>query len=328
MKRRTFLGLIGGAAAAWPRAAQSQQPPVPIIGFMSSRGFEDSRHLVDAFRQGLKTVGYTDGQNVIVEYRWANGQYDRLPAMAAELASHHLSVLVTTGGEPSILAARALAASIPIVFTTGGDPVKLGLVESISHPGGNMTGISLLTTAPEANCLGLLPELLPGVSVFGVLVDSNYPVGADRQGQELLDAGRALGTQVELARAGNDQELEAAFESLVDRKAAALLVSAAPFFDTRRDRIIELAARFKLPAVYQLREFAAAGGLMSYGISLTDGYRHVGAYAGQILKGTKPADLPIYISTKFEFVLNLKTAKSLAIQVPVTLSAGADEVIE
>jgi putative ABC transport system substrate-binding protein len=320
MKRRSFLRLVAGTATMWPLVARSQQSTVPSIGFMSSRGLEDSRHLLAAFLQGLKTAGFIDGQNVAIEYRWANGQYDRLPAMAEELVSSHVSVLVTTGGEPSILAAKVWASSVPIVFTTGGDPVKQGLVDSISHPGGNMTGISLLTTTPETKRIGLLHELVPDVSIFGVLVDSNY-AGADAQArvQEVLDAGRTIGRQVEIARAGDDQELETAFASLVDRKAAALLVSASPFFDTRRDRLIELAARFKLPAVYHLREYAASGGLMSYGISLADGYRQVGIYAAQILKGGRPADLPIYLSTKFEFVINLRTAKLLAIQVPARL---------
>lgn len=326
MRRRDFVKGIVGSAAAWP-IASSAQSAIPVIGFMSSRGPEDSRHLVEAFQEGMRASGYVEGQNVTVEYRWAGGRYDRLPMLAAELASSHLSVLVATGGEPSVLAAKAAGFSIPIVFTTGGDPVKMGLVESISHPGGNMTGVSLLTTAPEAKRLGLLHELLPDVTVIGVLIDPNYQA-SDDQARELRDAGRTIGTRIEIAYAGNDRNLETAFSSLVDRKASALVVTSAPFFDTRRDRIIELAARFGLPAIYQFREYAMAGGLMSYGISLADGYRHVGIYAGQILKGIHPANLPVYQSVKFEFVLNLKTAQSLAIQVPPTFSARADEVIE
>lgn len=294
---------------------------------MSSRSFEDSRYLVGAFLAGLRTNGYSEGQNVTVEYRWANGRYDRLPALAAELVRSQVSVLVATGGEPSVLAARAATSSIPIVFTTGGDPVQMGLVASLSRPGGNATGVSLLTTAPEAKRLGMLHELVPNVTVFGVLIDPNYQQ-ADVQAREIGEAARTIGAQIEIAHAGNDQDLESAFPSLVGRGATALLVTADPFFDTRRDRIIGLAAHHRLPAIYQFREYAVASGLMSYGISLADGYHQVGAYTGQILKGAKPADLPIYQSIKFEFVLNLKTAQALGIMVPPTFSARADEVIE
>jgi putative tryptophan/tyrosine transport system substrate-binding protein len=328
MRRRTLIAGIGGVVTTipWTWFARAQRS-VPKVGFMSSRGADDSMHLVAAFREGMSANGFIEGQNVVIEYRWAKGQYDRLPALAAELASDHLSVLVTTGGEPSVLAAKQAAPTTPIIFTTGGDPVKSGLVQSLSRPGGNMTGVSLLTTAPEAKRLGILHELLPSASTIGALIDPNYQQ-ADDQAREVLEAGQRIGKQVELAYAGSDDELERAFSSLVERKVAALLVTSDPFFDTRRDRIIELAARFKLPAIYQFGEYARAGGLMSYGINLADGYRQVGVYAAKVLKGTHPADLPIYQSIKFEFVLNLRTAQTLGIQVPPTLSARADEVIE
>jgi putative tryptophan/tyrosine transport system substrate-binding protein len=246
----------------WPLLARAQQPATPVIGFMSSRSLNDSRHLVDAFRTGLQTNGYVEGQNVAVEYRWADGQYDRLAALATELVRSRVAVLVTTGGEPSVLAAKAVTSSIPIVFTTGGDPVKMGLVASLSRPGGNATGISLLTTAPEAKRLGILHELAPSAAVVGVLIDPNYQQAED-QARELGEAANALDLQIEIAYAGKDQELESAFVALAQRHAAALLVTADPFFDTRRDRIIALAAQFKLPAIYQFREYAVAGGLIS-----------------------------------------------------------------
>ena len=326
MRRREFVTLLGGAAA-WPLAAHAQQPAIPLIGFLSSRSLNDSRHLVDAFRTGLQANGYIEGQNLSVEYRWAEGQYDRLPALAAELVRSRVAVLVTTGGEPSVLAAKAATSSIPIVFTTGGDPVKMGLVPSLSRPGGNATGISLLTTAPEAKRLGILHELAPRAGVVGVLIDPNYQQAED-QAREVREAAKALDLQIEIALAGKDQELESAFASLAQSHAAALLVTADPFFDTRRDRIIALAAQFRLPAIYQFRDYVVAGGLVSYGVSLADGYRQVGIYAGRVLKGDKPSDLPIYQAIKFEFVLNLKTARALGLQVPPMLSALADEVIE
>jgi putative ABC transport system substrate-binding protein len=330
MQRREFITLVGSAAATSiirPTATHAQQAAIPVVGFMSSRGLNDSRNLLDAFRAGLGTHGYVEGHNVAIEYRWADGQYDRLPALAAELVRAQVAVLVAIGGEPSVLAARAATSSIPIVFTTGGDPVQMGLVASINRPGGNATGVSLLTTAPEAKRLGMLHELVPSATVIGVLINPNYQQ-ADAQAREVREAVRSVDSRIEIAYAGNDRELESSFATLAQQHSAALLVTADPFFDTRRDRIIALAAQFKLPAIYQFREYAVAGGLMSYGISLAAGYRQVGDYAGQILKGAKPADLPIYRSIKFEFVINLKTAKALGIQVPPTFSALADEVIE
>ena len=327
MRRREFITLLGGAAAAWPLAAHAQQPAIPVIGYLSSRSPDESRHLVEAFRMGLAAGGYVEGQNVAIEYRWGEGQYGRLPALAADLVSRGVAVLVTTGGEPSVLAAKAATSAIPIVFTVGGDPVKLGLVASLNRPGGNATGVSLLTTAPEAKRLGLLKELVPDAAVFGVLINPNYQE-AEAQSREVQEAGRAIGRRIQIANAGSDQELGTAFAALVEQRAGALLVAADPFFDTRRQRIVALAAQFKLPAIYQFRDYAVAGGLMSYGISISDGYRQVGIYTGQILKGANPANLPIHQSIKFECVINLKTAKTFGLQISDNLLSLADEVIE
>jgi len=331
MNRREFITLIGGAAAApsmfWPRLASAEQATMPVIGFLSSRSPAESSHLVAAFRAGLQAGGYVEGQNVAIEYRWAEGQYDRLPALAADLVRRGVAVLATTGGEPSALAAKAATSTIPIVFTVGGDPVKIGLVASLNRPGGNATGVSLLTTVPEAKRLGLLHELVPNAALIGVLINPNYQ-GAEAQSREVQDAARAIDRPIEITMAGNDRQLEAAFGTLVQQHADALLVGADPFFGTRRDRIIALAVQFKLPAMYQFRDYPVAGGLMSYGINITDGYRQVGVYTGQVLKGAKPADLPIHQSIKFEFIINLKSAKALGLQIPDKLIALADEVIE
>ena len=326
-RRREFITLLGGAAAAWPVAARAQQPAVPVIGWLSSRSPGESKHLVDAFRSGLQTLGYVEGKNVAIHFRWAEGQYDRLPAMAAELVREKVAVLATLGGEPSALAAKAATSTIPIVFNVGGDPVKAGLVASLNRPGGNATGVSLLTFAPEAKRLGLLHEVVPNTEVIGALINPNYQ-GAEDQWREVQDAARAIDRRVERALAASEQELEPAFEALVQKQVAALLVTADPFFNTRRDRIVALAARFKLPTMYQFRDYAVAGGLMSYGISISDGYHQVGVYTGQVLKGAKPADLPIQQSIRFEFVINTKTAKALGLSIPDKLLALADEVVE
>jgi len=327
MRRREFITLLGGAAAAWPIAARAQQPAMPVIGWLSSRSPGESKHLVDAFRSGLQTLGYVEGKNVAIHFRWAEGQYDRLPAMAAELVREKVAVLATLGGEPSALAAKAATSTIPIVFNVGGDPVKAGLVASLNRPGGNATGVSLLTFAPEAKRLGLLHEVVPNTEVIGALINPNYQ-GAEDQWREVQDAARAIDRRVERALAASEQELEPAFEALVQKQVAALLVTADPFFNTRRDRIVALAAQFKLPTMYQFRDYAVAGGLMSYGISISDGYHQVGVYTGQVLKGAKPADLPIQQSIRFEFVINTQTAKALGLSIPDKLLALADEVVE
>jgi putative tryptophan/tyrosine transport system substrate-binding protein len=331
MRRREFLGVLGGGVlggglAASPHAARAQQP-MPVIGYLSSRSPGDSAALLAAFRKGLGETGFIEGQNVAIEYRWAEGQYERLPAQAADLARQGVAVLVTTGGEPSALAAKAATSTIPIVFTAGGDPVKIGLAQSLNRPGGNATGVSVLTTAPESKRLGLLHELAPAAKAVGVLINPYYRK-AEAQERELREAAGTIGQPIHIAYARSDAELERAFETLVREGAGALLVGADPFFDTRRDRIIAFAAERRLPAVYQFREYAVGGGLMSYGVDLPAGYRQVGNYAGQILKGARPADLPIVQSIRFEFVINLKTAKTLGLEVPAMLLARADEVIE
>jgi putative tryptophan/tyrosine transport system substrate-binding protein len=324
--RRDFITLLGGAGA-WPLTARAQQPAMPVIGFLSARSPEDSAHLVASFRRGLGEGDFVEGQNVAIEFRWARGQYDRLPALAADLVNRQVAVLVAVGGEPSAVAAKAASSTIPLVFTTGGDPVKIGLVASLNRPGGNATGVSLLTTAPEAKRLGLLHELVPSAALIGVIINPNYQE-AGAQSRELQEAARSIGQRLHIVNAKNEEELEAAFAALVQERVDALLVSADPFFDTKRDRIIAFAAQHQLPAIYQFREYAVAGGLMSYGISITDGYRQVGIYTGKILKGAKPAELPIQRSIKFEFVINLKTAKALGVKISDNLLSLADEVIE
>lgn len=326
MRRREFITLLGGGTVALPLAVRAQSG-IPVVGFVSSRSPADSAHVVTAFRKGLSEVGYIDGQNLAIEFRWAEGKYDRLPALVADLLIYKINVLVAVGGEPSAFAAKAATSTIPIVFTVGGDPVKAGLVASLNRPGGNATGISLLTTAPESKRLGLLHELVPKAALIGVLINPNY-ADAENQAREVQDAARSIGQEIRISKAGIDKDLESAFTTFVEQRIEALLVCADPFFDTRRDRIVAFAAQSRLPAIYQFREYTVAGGLMSYGISLTEGYRQVGIYAGQILKGTKPDELPIQQSIKFEFVINVKTAKALGIEVPPTMLARADEVIE
>jgi putative tryptophan/tyrosine transport system substrate-binding protein len=327
MKRREFITLLGGAAAGWPLAARAQQPAIPMIGFLSTRSPDDSAHLVAAFHRGLSEGGFAEGHNVAIEYRWAIGQYDRLPAQAAELVRKPVAVLVTTGGEPAALAAKAETTTVPIVFAVGGDPVKLGLVASYNRPGGNATGVSSLTTTLDAKRLGLLHELVPQAAAVGVLLDPNFPT-AEVQLRELQEAARILGLQLSVLRASIDWEIEAAFESVAQQRIAALAVAAAPIFDIRRDKLVALAARYAVPTAYHFREYAVDGGLMSYGVDLPDVYRQVGLYAARILKGAKPADLPTMQPTKFEFVINLKTAKALGLVVPNSMQLLADEVIE
>jgi putative ABC transport system substrate-binding protein len=327
LRRRDFIALLAFGVTSWPRCAEAQASGVPLIGFMSSRSSADSVVPVSSFRKGLEEQGFVEGQNITIEYGWASGHYDRLPGIAADFVRRKVAVLVAVGGEPSALAAKAATSTIPIVFTTGGDPVKAGLVSTMSHPGANATGVSLLTTTPEAKRLGLLHELLPNSSKVGILIDPNYQE-AGAQERELEDASKRLGRQIVIVKAADPKELEAAFAALTEAGVAGLLTTSDPFFDTQRDRIIAFAAQRKIPAIYQFREYAVAGGLMSYGISLPDGYRQVGLYAGQILKGTKPADLPIIQSVKFEFVLNMKTANEIGVNIPPSFLGRADEVIE
>ena len=279
-----------------------------------------------AFRRGLLENGYVEGQNVAIEYRWALGQVDRLPALAADLVGRPVTILVATGGESAALAAKAATSTMPIVFSMG-DPVKVGLAESYNRPGGNATGINLLTQTLEPKRLGLLHELVPQAATIGFLLDPNFP-SAEDQAKDMQEAGRAVGLQIHVLRANTDREIEAAFETIAQHRIAALAVAASPFFDTRRNTLVALAARYAVPTMYHFREFAAAGGLMSYGIDPIDAYRQVGVYAGRVLKGAKPADLPVLQPTKFEFVINLKTAKALSLEIPARLLSFVDEVIE
>ena len=321
MKRREFITLLGGMAAAWPLVAHAQQSAMPLIGFMSSRSPEDSVYLLEAFRRGLKEGGFSEGQNVAIPPPTA------LPALAADLVSRRVNVLTAVGGDPSPLAAKRATSTIPIVFGMGGDPVSDGLVESFNRPGGNVTGVTLLTNLMEPKRLGLLRELAPGVTLIGALVNPAFAPAA-RQQQQLEEASRASNLRLVIAKASTDDDLDAAFASLAREGVGALVVAADPFFDTRSDRIVAFAARQRLPTIYQFREYAVAGGLLSYGVSITDAYRQFGVYTAAILKGAKPADLPVQQASKFELVVNLKTAKALGLTISDDLLSLADEVIE
>jgi ABC-type uncharacterized transport system substrate-binding protein len=327
VKRREFITLLGGTMVAWPLAARAQQPTLPVVGYLSARSPDESVHVVAAFRSGLAENGYVEGQNVTIEYRWALGQYDRLLAMAAELARRPVAVLAATGGQPAALAAKAATASIPIVATFSDDPVASGLVASLNQPGGNVTGISNLATTLEPKRLGLLRDLVPQAVTFGVLLNPTFPATAS-QLRDMQEAARTLGLQIHVLRASTDREIDTAFDSVAQHRIPALAVAADPFFNSRRDKLAALAARHAIPTMYAFSEFAVAGGLMSYGIDLADVYRQIGVYAGRVLKGVKPADLPVLQPTKFEFVINLKTAKTLGVSISDNLLSLADEVIE
>ena len=327
MRRREFIALLSGAAAAWPFIARAQQAAMPVIGYFSTRSAESDVPMLAAFRQALNETGYVEGKNVAIEFRWAGGEYDRAQKLAEELVRQQVSVIVTSGGELSAQAAIQATATIPIVFNVGADPVEIGLVGSLNRPGANATGVSSLTRLLGAKQIGLLRELVPTGTVIGYLVNPNEPTAATQIG-DAEAAARETGQQLIVSNARSDDEIDAAFTSLVRQHAGALLVGTGPFFLTRASKLVMLAARHAVPAMYFRREFPEVGGLMSYGSSTAEMYRQMGLYTGRILKGGRPADLPVLQPTKFEFVINLKTAKALGMAVPPTLLARADEVIE
>jgi ABC-type uncharacterized transport system substrate-binding protein len=327
MDRRAFITLLGSAAAAWPLAARAQQGATPVIGFMRADTPEASATQLAAFRQGLSETGYIEKQNIAIEYRWAGqGHYDQLPALAADLVRRKVSVIAATTTQAA-LAAKASTASIPIVFETGLDPIKLGLVASLNRPGGNITGVTQLSSELLSKRLGLLHDVLPAAATIGFLVDPAYP-GTESQARDVREAARTLGLQMHVLNAGTEVEINTAFADFAKLRVGALVVGAGTLFPARAQQFATLAAHYALPTFYQYREYVAAGGLISYGASLSDSYRQTGVYTGRILKGDKPADLPVLQPTKFELVINLKTAKALGLTIPPGVLAIADEVIE
>ena len=325
MQRRKFITLIGGAAA-WPLTAHAQQTALPVIGFLHSGSKASSSHII-GFGQGLKETGFVDGSNVTVQYRFAEGHYDRLPSMVADFVYQKVAVLAAMGGVQTALAAKPASVIVPVVFANGSDPVQFGLVESLNRPGGNMTGVAFFSATLEAKRLGLLSELVPGAHTFGILINPKNP-NSESQLNDVAQGGLTLGRPITILKASEDREIEVAFEAFAQQQVRALLVASDPYFFSRHEKIVALAARYNLPAIYEWREFAQAGGLASYGTNLVNNYRLAGAYAGRVLKGEKPAELPVVQATKFECVINLKTAKTLRLDVSPTLSARADDVIE
>jgi putative tryptophan/tyrosine transport system substrate-binding protein len=326
MRRREFISLLGGAAA-WPLAARAEQPFIPVVGFLTSLGQNERSNLRDAFRRGLSEVGFVEGRNVAIEYRFAEGHPDRLPALAADLVGRKVAVIAATGGGASVLAAKAATTTIPVVFTTAGDPVQQGFVASLNRPGGNLTGISWFGAQVSGKGLGLLHELIPNAAVVALLANPNLPESG-RMISDAQEATRSFGQELLVLNASTPREINAAFTTVRQQRAGALYVGADPFFSSRRQQIVALATRDAIPDMYANREFVVEGGLMSYGNDVTDPYREAGLYVGRILKGDNPTDLPVVQSTKFELVLNLGTAKALGLDVSPSLSARADEVIE
>jgi ABC-type uncharacterized transport system substrate-binding protein len=327
MGRREFVALIG-SAASWPVVARAQQLAMPVIGFLNSASAGPWTHLVAAFRSGLKEMGYVEGQNVAIEFRWAEGQFDRLPRLAADLVSRQVAVLVAAGGDPVALAAKGATHTIPVIFHMGEDPIALGLVASFNRPGGNVTGLTLFHIAVAGKRLELLLELVPAAALIGLLVHPGAPTIAENEVRSVQSAAAVLGRQVRILSASNEAQIEEAFAAAAQQRIAGLIISGDAFFTNRRNQVATLAARYTIPTIYAWREYVAAGGLLSYGNSLTDGYRRVGVYAGRVLKGEKPADMPVMQPTKFELAINLKTAKALGLTIPQTLLVAADEVIE
>ena len=325
MTRREFISLIG-SAAAWPLAARAQQPAIPVIGFLGSRASGEDPQLLISFRLGLKEAGYVEGQNVVVDYRFADNQYDRLPALAAELVQRRVTLIAANG--PAVQAAKAATSSIPIVFTVGFDPVEVGLVASMNRPGGNITGVSILDVELGPKRLELLRELVPKAAIVAVLVNPADPVRAGNISRAVQTAARTLGLQSDVLQASNERDFDEVFASLLQMRADGLVIGGEPFFNSRSEQLGALTARHKVPAIFQFREFTVGGGLASYGASLTESYREVGVYAARILKGERPADLPIVQPSKFELMINLKTAKALGLVVPAKLLFTADETIE
>jgi putative tryptophan/tyrosine transport system substrate-binding protein len=327
MRRREFITLLGGTAATWPLTLRAQQPTMPVVGLLGVTS-ADTQSYLTAFRQGLSETGHIEGQNVVMEYRWAEGQYNRLSELAADLIRHHVIVVVTLLATPAALAAKATTTTIPIVFSVGDDPVKHGLVASLSRPGGNATGINFFSAEVTGKRLGLLRELLPNAARIGVLVNPTNVEMVERNVKDVNAAADALGLQIQVLNASNGNEIDAAFTTLVSGRADGLLVGPDAFFVSRRVQLAILAARYMMPAIFTIPDYAEAGGLISYGTDVADSLRQQGVYVGRILKGAKPADLPVLQSTKFKFVINLRTANALGLEVPATLLSRADEVIE
>jgi putative tryptophan/tyrosine transport system substrate-binding protein len=325
MRRREFITLFS-SVAAWPLVARAQQPTMPVVGFLNSASADGYASMANAFKQGLKETGYVEGRNVAIEYRWADNQYDRLPALAADLVGKRVTVIFANG--PSVAAAKAATTTIPIIFLTGDDPVRLGFVASFNRPGGNATGVAILSGELAAKRLELLSELVPHARTIAVLINPDYRPVSQRFKTDIEAAAGALGLVIQFLQANNEREIIVAFDSFVQNRPGALLVGPGPFLDSRRDLLVALAAQREIPAAYETRATAVAGGLVSYGADVGDAYRQTGIYTGRVLKGENPANLPVFQVTKFELVINLKTAKALGLDVPLGLTAGADEVIQ
>jgi putative ABC transport system substrate-binding protein len=328
MRRRKFMTLLGGVAAAWPVAARAQQPKIPVIGFLSPLSPDSIRHFVAAFRQGLGETGYAEGRNAAIEFHWAEGRFDRLAELAADLVSRQVNVIATPGSTAAALAAKSATTAIPIVFGIPDDPVKFGLVASLGRPGGNATGVNFFTAALVAKRLGLLRELLPAATHVAVLVNPANPAIADATRRDVQEAARTVGLQINIINASSGREIDAVFAAIASERVDALFVGSDVFFISRRVQLANLAARHAVPTTFAVRDYVEAGGLMSYGTNIPDMFRQVGVYTGRILKGAKPADLPVEQSTKFELVINNQTARMLGLTVPQSLLAVADEVIE